>query len=452
MKKNRELATILTILFLGACMVTGCSNLSDEPAELIISTSQAPENVSIDKPASHQLEITRNCIRTVTGGLEHNKLDAQLVFRDRENQRYMVFSLGAKTLGELYNVLHFSRDWTALYLSPNHNEYMYYLKDTGWYLSPVRTSNRYYPGWLPDFDEDFLFFYWQHEDFLLLEHYFDEPEQALHLLSLRTGEYEKILLDLPDPLFMENQYHGENEFGKYRFSIDTNPQITRALFYSSDKTKKIYWDIERKKTLAVFPVNPDNYDPDMGFGISSPSGQFSPDGEDYYVLLGVGDQTSIHGEPEAVEVFRVDRDGNINQLTNFSDFYSSVKIRMRPIFKDNLYLPIWVDLKGKKYFAENEIEEEIPKLILLNTRTGELRGICFVEDYHFAENSVAGQIIYPAVDWIVYGDYFLIPLYVTENREDYPVWHIVNLITNEVYSLDFPDLPNLQYVGWLYER
>jgi hypothetical protein len=427
MKKN--LNALLVTIFLLACAVVACSFLGETTL-----TPQTQDEDFINKPISNQLEITRNCISTTSNEFG---IHAQLIFKDRNTQTYQGFAL---TSGRLYNLS--DAQWTQYYISPTHDEYIYYQKDAGWFFVPKPTNplEKYiFVEGLPDFDDRYLGFNWLYENHLLLENYYDEPLPELHLFNLRTKEYEKIFLDLPSPLFLENQYYGENKYGRYLFSIETNPQMTRALFYSSDKTKKIYWDMEEKKSLAEFPMNPEDYVPGSGF-INSPPGQFSPDGEEYYVILSVDKERDLSGRQRAMEVFHIDRDGSVNQLTNFSNFYSSVEIRMEPIFKDNLYIPLWVDLKGKKYFAESKIEEEIPKLIFLNTRTGELRGICFVEDYRFGER--------PVVDSVVYGDYFLIPLY-PPGESQHPVWHIVNLVRNEMYSLNFQYLNNLLYLGWL---
>lgn len=422
----KKIPILIIALLLFVYMLISCSNFDDKSSEVPV-TPHAQNEDFIDGPIGNQLEMTRNCIATTLNEFE---VEAQLIFKNVNTQGYMNFFLPS---GPLYDLS--DTQWTQYYISPNHDEYIYYQKDVGWFYVPKPakpTSDYLVTEQLPDFDHTFLISNWFYEDHLLLEHYVNDPIQELNLLNLRTKEYEKILLDLPDPLFFENKYYGENEFDKYRFSVETNKQLTRAIFYSSDKTKKIYWDIEKEKILAEFPINSDD--------LNDPPGQFSPDGEDYYILLNVMTDAYTNDAKKIQELFHVDRDGNINRLTNFGDYYSSVEISMEPIFHDNLYIPLWVDLKGKKYFVESETEEEIPKLIFLNTRTGELRGICFVEDYRFGERRV--------VDWIVYGDYFLIPLY-PPGESQHPVWHIINLIRNEVYSLNFPYSPDLLYVGWL---
>jgi hypothetical protein len=203
------------------------------------------------------------------------------------------------------------------------------------------------------------------------------PETVI-LLDINTGEDTEIQVTYPDLNHVE--YVNWNLIN-YIYS----PDLTRVLYPTSrvDPGYVNYvalWDMENKQILATLPLElPETSLP-----------QWSPDGSQVLVSGLVSKPGENATAWRRHELFAIDRNGNIAQLTHFTDYYpGTITIEDYTWSPDGQNIAFWLQTKQ---MAE-------PQLFTFNVSSGKSINHCiFALPFHGASRPI----------WSPLGDYLMI--------------------------------------------
>jgi len=194
-----------------------------------------------------------------------------------------------------------------------------------------------------------------------------EAADILGLYNPFTGQVEEIPFPFSD--FYEPYLPRDWEF-EYAY----DPNLSRVLYMSNDGVKDplILRDLQNGEILARFPMD------EMSFGRSP---QWSPDGEQVIVVDSASEDESAadsdNGLPQH-ELFGIQRNGQIVQLTEFATDYSNAIIGRYTWSPNGRYLAFWFASVPSPldYVGTNPM----PLLTILDTQTRQITNYCVPGD------------------------------------------------------------------------
>ena len=233
------------------------------------------------------------------------------------------------------------------------------------------------------------------------------------LLDLNTGQDNEVQVTYPDL----------NQVGYVNWNLINyifSPDFTRVLYPTSrvdpgNVNYVAFWDTEHEQVLATLPVELTE--------TSMP--QWSPDGSKVLVsgLASKSGETSTAWRGQ--ELFTIDRNGKITQLTHFTDYYpGTTAIQEYTWSPDGRNVAFWLQTK----------QMDKPQLITLNVNTGKAINHC-----------ISASFIYGASRpiWSPKGDYLLIDR--QESADAVSQIFLLDISQNAVAQIAESDTP----VGWM---
>ena len=185
-------------------------------------------------------------------------------------------------------------------------------------------------------EKDWTFFWgWLDNDHLMVTRKADREAitpATLVVISLSSGQSQELVqLEYPD--------FDQSDFLPWQFNrVIYDPTLTLAIYpsHAGKPGSVTLLDISNNKILAVLPANvvftqPPKWSPDQGA----------------FVIAGTTTQTKLkNGSPwYNQELFLVDRNGNITQLTHFTEKYSFVKIGNARWSPDGRKIAFWFTIQ-----------------------------------------------------------------------------------------------------------
>jgi hypothetical protein len=141
-----------------------------------------------------------------------------------------------------------------------------------------------------------------------------------------------------------------------------SPDFTRVLYLTSKEDPGYVnyfalWDLENKQVLATLPI-------ELG---ETWTPQWSPDGSQVLISGLAAKSGGKSNEWPGKELFTIDKNGKLNQLTHFTDYYpGTVTIADYSWSPDGQNIAFWLQTK----------QMEKPELATLNIKTGEIVNHC----------------------------------------------------------------------------
>jgi hypothetical protein len=388
--------------FIFACLFAGCSALPPYPPELsqtrpvlqtsiskstAIQPSTATSTITITPtrpfptvaatdtpsptPTSTPLPTTdpktgirTECLVPVQVIPKNNQPEGNLIFREGLEYYYLFNPVTGehKQLGNAPN--EDGTIWSNIEVSPNHT-YMFYRTcssksgDSSCY-GVIATANSIVKRFL--FKNEWSHAYWLDNENLIIDH-LGAPMNSIIILNPFKGLEREVILNVSNPLY-------NSRWGNEPSMVDTiDPTLTRAIYFDKQGSGRIIlWDILAEKMLAWLPY-PGVNDPVV---IDYEHG-WSPDGSQFITVSPVvisGTQMKIQ---KAEELFSIDRDGRITQLTHLSNTYGFVRVISPRWSPDGRYIAFWLVTIEK---ADSKPDDAYPRLVIFDMVAKEVIDLC----------------------------------------------------------------------------
>jgi hypothetical protein len=178
---------------------------------------------------------------------------------------------------------------------------------------------------------------------------------SIILLDTDTGQDAEI----------QSTYPGLNQVTIVNWSLINHiysPDFSRVLYLTSKEDPGhvnyfALWDLENKQVLATLPI-------ELG---ETWKPQWSPDGSQVLISGLVAKPGEISNNWRGKELFTIEKNGKINQLTHFTDYYpGTVTIADCTWSPDGQNIAFWLQTK----------QMDKPELVTLNINTGEIVNHC----------------------------------------------------------------------------
>jgi len=237
------------------------------------------------------------------------------------------------------------------------------------------------------------------------------PDKIIRIYNPLTGEDQRITLNIPNP------YYVTTPEGRNILIISINPELSRAVFFDTNDGGRIrFWNLTTNKGLTSLPflVSTDPANPNFVPALPFFNG-WTPDGRRFLTTspLKISNESDA---PTIEELFIINYEGQITQLTHFSDSYNFVRITNPTWSPDGGFIAFWLEIDNNVNQKINTLSQQ---LVLLNMTTGEIRNLCL----SFGKDSYSSAA--PEPIWSPDGKYLI-----AETRTDDGI-SIVNLINIE---------------------
>jgi hypothetical protein len=239
---------------------------------------------------------------------------------------------------------------------------------------------------IPKEEDWFMIAGWlNNENLLLSPRPMNTDPVSLVELNLSTKErkmllsnYPKILSLVQPYLFWEGYTHSETVYNSF---------LSRVVYPRNEEGIEavVLWDIENEKEISHLP----------GITSYSHTPKWSPDGNSFVInsTLTILDPRKKHPNPERIgtdqELFRISRDGKIEQLSYFTSLYDKVNIGYYNWSPDGRYIAFWVQVEPDEYrdLYPNLGEYPMERLAVLDVETREIINYCIPGNAHLAWSS-----------------------------------------------------------------
>lgn len=128
-----------------------------------------------------------------------------------------------------------------------------------------------------------------------------------------------------------------------------DPTARLAIYFDHENGgRAILWDIQDHKTLSWLPIYvPPTSDEGDYYVSHLPliTDEWSPDGIQFTLAAPAIYTTTLTSPSEKEELFNIHSDGNIQQLTHFTDIFNYVHIERPKWSPDSLQLAFWLQTK-----------------------------------------------------------------------------------------------------------
>lgn len=429
MNTRKLLSVSLLILFFSSesCqsgILPEDKNTSRPTFELTSTATPLPPPTSIagtDTVGSKLEIIKRQCLTLSDTPLEQNRLVGSLILGEYSNGRNYfsldLESMNQKAFASNNDSLH------GLITSPNHTLMFY--GDSG--SSPWKKVIADLQGELTllPYSDEWASVAWLDNERLVFGRTNETPDSTIRIYNYLTGEDSRLFLELP------NAYYWLHPAGKSILIASVNPELTRVVFFDmQDNGRIIFWDNKEEKALASLPylVSSDPwYVPAVPFFEG-----WSADGKQFITTspIKISDST---GEVVVEELFRIDYDGQITQLTHLSDIYRFVRISGAVQSPDGETIAFWLEV-GE--YPDHAISTLSQQLVVLKNKTGELTDLCLA----FGEPSYSSAASQPI--WSPDGKYLMVE---TRTSDGQPRINLVNIEEKSYFILQDGLFP----VGWM---
>ena len=250
------------------------------------------------------------------------------------------------------------------------------------------------------------------------------PDNTVTLINSQTGSESQVTLPLANPYYFHPRGDG------YIFYSVIDPSLTRVIYFSQEGTGQVIMaDVKSGKTLAQLPYLIPEWS-DVFPPIIEYEDGWAPDGSQYITTSPVT-YTEIYTDvPSAVELFGIQHDGEIRQLTKLTQTYQTVLIDGYQWSPDGRFIVFWLRSSTR---SDIELDQLAQRLVLLDVQSGNLIDLCL--------SGTPGYLGSKPV-WAPNSSQFAVKLYNQAGR-----WtiYIIDLDKGIVYPINRASDP----IGWM---
>ena len=145
--------------------------------------------------------------------------------------------------------------------------------------------------------------------------------------------------------------------------------------YPQTYSKIVLWNLKQNQQIIAFDTN-------VAFG-SAPL--WSPDGQEFLTHNSIKTkQSGAFYDANWQELFSIDKNGKVKQLTNLTLYYSIVQITKYSWSPNGRYVAFWMSVEPDTYPGLLDWQKSAFRLAVLDTQTGQVTNFCIRGGAYFA--------------------------------------------------------------------
>jgi hypothetical protein len=327
----------LAFLFLIFSFTIGCSpatvtpSIPVAPTEVTATITTTPTpSVTVASSATPNPDSPQECINLTSSPFTKDGLNGSFVVYDFDNDNVYLLDPKSDQLVDIEKQIPLSwdapdTDVSSTRVSPNGKYIQAHLADKDYEI--LTTVSEIINTYSTQGQEDWNGGRWLDNESLVFQHWLDAPHGTYKLVIYNpfTGEEKNMQVDLPNPSIVEDT---GGKFSWVKASID--PSLKRVLYNDADE-RLVLWDLDTQKEITSLPAPTDLTE-----------GAWSQDGKEFAT-------PSPSSTSSSNDLFTVNMDGTVKQLTHFNPKYPFANVDKRPSWSpDGHSIAFWLKISDTK--------------------------------------------------------------------------------------------------------